>query len=98
MRRGGTRTEHRCRAGHPCYVVGFRPQPEPTAIAALPAPLPPGPARAAAFETLRTVVNAVGEMPPAVAERLLVVERIFTGPAEDARVRRQRAPRRGSAA
>jgi hypothetical protein len=75
---------------------------EPAAIAALPALLPDDPAaRAAAFETLRSVVAAVGDVPDAVAERLQAMERVFIGPedsAEDGKVRRLRAPRRSGAA
>jgi hypothetical protein len=75
---------------------------EPAAIAALPALLPDDPAaRATAFETLRSVVAAVGDVPDAVAERLQAMERVFIGPedpAEDGKVRRLRAPRRSGAA
>lgn len=75
---------------------------EPAAIAALPALLPDDRAmRAEAFATLRAVVTAVGEVAPPVAERLDAVERIFIGtepPAETGKVRRLRAPPRGSAA
>jgi len=74
---------------------------EGAAIAALPALMPEDmEARANAFAILREVVAAMGELPPEVADRLAVAERIFLDadhPAEsDDKVRRLRpAAQRG---
>jgi hypothetical protein len=74
---------------------------EPAALAALPALLPADPAaRDAAFATISAVVTAVGEIPPAVAERLHAIGQVFTGgevPAGDGKGRPLRPPRRAAA-